>query len=451
MIRPESLADRKTTPMTKFFKITVAILFLALTNTGFPRGGSSSSTSRSKSSFSSSAKSSFSSASSSPYVSSKTDKAAAAASNQSGGSLTRSQAIASDKGTNPVTGSQSSNVSQSPPLNGARLPDGSYAPIYRDDSRGGYGYWDSLGHWILWSQLMQPRQTVIVNNYGDQGWATSSTYRGSGYSSHGGLILLILFIVVIGIAIWYYRSQTKEDSNLNDLEGIDQEPISKAPAGGEDLSKQNPEFQKWKRVTLGSILILKDLQALDDSRKEGRGMAGMNYTLTKKIHIQNAEGVNHWLFLVLNSNAQNLLMLVKASGGETDKRVYYEAEGFEAGTREDLLENQSYLFQAPENPADFDPAELKYATEIARTEAGKEILYTLKRQHEQTGRVKETPEGVSNLYGTIVEYGSGDPTDNPELLVLEIGKTADNGNIQLYLGAAISDSEVEILPNRESI
>jgi hypothetical protein len=74
-------------------------------------------------------------------------------------------------------------------------------PVYYD--RGGYGFWDEAGKWILISSVvnsMNQPQRVYVNNTG----YTDSSYGYSANSNETGLgatLIIFTLIVVVGIIV----------------------------------------------------------------------------------------------------------------------------------------------------------------------------------------------------------------------------------------------------------
>jgi hypothetical protein len=175
----------------------------------------------------------------------------------------------------------------------------------------------------------------------------------------------------------------------------------------------------------------------------------MDYKVDKVSYMENAQGTNHWLFVWLSGD-QDLVLLIKEAGKKTDKRVYLAAEDFQPGTRKGLIANDGeWLFQPPADlTVEPDWPNLKFTTEIIRnTGDGERLSYLIKSQGEQSGPYREIPEGVGKLVATLVEYWTDGKTDNPELLILELGAASQTAstNIQMYLGASIRDSEIRRL------
>lgn len=308
----------------------------------------------------------------------------------------------------------------------------------------------------MWSSFSQPH-TTIVNNYGD-GYSGSS----SGYSSTpskpvdwSGLwtffLWLIIGVLIFGTIVfginWYNNSQQRPaydpetDYNHRMAPTTPKDDYEAIPLAQPVKTK----FEKWCEVLTGSIITLKDAQALKDCQDHGIPISkGMQYTVLKTVTIETQKGLVKYRFFFLEYASQGIILLIKEAGGHCDHRVYFEAPGFVQGTRQDMLDSdQAYLFQQPEHSSSALP-DLLYTTQVFREEEGNALTYALKQQGEQTGPAKEDPLGVPRCVGTIVEYISQDKTDNPELLVLETGAN-ESTHIQLFLGAAIRPSEIEVL------
>ena len=84
------------------------------------------------------------------------------------------------------------------------------------------------------------------------------------------------------------------------------------------------------------------------------------------------------------------------------------------------------------NPSNFDPGELRYSTTVRQTvpkDGGgeTEVVYELKEQGELQCSYRETPprSGMSGeLFATIAEYHAAQKVQNPEFLVLEVGRSS---------------------------
>lgn len=89
--------------------------------------------------------------------------------------------------------------------------DGSYRPVYYDQQRGGYGYWDALGTFIIYDALTDAAQKsnpVIINTAAPNGVTTTTTasaHRNSGSSAGSIFGVLVVLAVVGGVVIYVAR------------------------------------------------------------------------------------------------------------------------------------------------------------------------------------------------------------------------------------------------------
>jgi hypothetical protein len=188
---------------------------------------------------------------------------------------------------------------------------------------------------------------------------------------------------------------------------------------------------------------------MEDSQKRGEGFTGIRYAVEGSALAEDSEGFGAWAMLTLNDHHQKLLLVVKSVDNEIDHRIYYPSDDFHPARREDVVKRGDvWLFEAPETPNDFDPADLQYTAEIVqKTQAG-ELAYVRKTEGERHAEYSETParSGVQDLIATIVEYSTSGSTENPELMVLEIGAASRRtGEVTLYLGCPIRESEIDVL------
>jgi len=397
-----------------------------------------------------------SSASSSPSAAaSAADSALATKVNRAGNTTSRNAAIDQQAvrtyPTEPVT--RPSDVPW-----GQTLPNGGYAPIYYDSAHQGYGFWNAAGQWMMWSAIMNSGH----NNY----------YYGSGYGGYGpgyaapyhhNSILPILFgLLIIGgivvAALYIYRMHSEEISSC-----LDRNPqpdafstyATSTPSRPMTSSSTQPPAQRpaclapWLWFPPGSFITLSDNQSMEDSQKRGEGFHGIRFAVESTIVADDTEGFGAWVMVQLNDNHQRLMLVVKAVDNALDHRIYYANEDFHPARREEVVRRgDTWLFEAPEDANNFEAADLRYAAEIVQTLGERVVTYVRKDQGERHANATETPNplGLTQQIATIVEYATSDATDNPELLVLEIGAASRRtGEITLYLGCPIRESEIDIL------
>ena len=339
---------------------------------------------------------------------------------------------------------------------GQTLPNGGYAPIYYDSAHQGYGFWNAAGQWMMWSALMN---SGGHNNY----------YYGSGYGpGYGGgygyapyphhsiwptlLGLLILGGIVVA-AIYIYRQHSDEIAS-----SLDRNPqpdtFASYATNARPMSSSTPvsrpaSLAPWLHFPPGSFITLSDSQSMEDSQKRGEGFQGIRFAVESTLVADDTEGFASWVMLQLNDNHQRLMLVVKAVDNALDHRIYYANEDFHPARREEVVRRgDTWLFEAPEDEHNFEAADLRYAAEIVQTVGERVITYVRKDQGERHANATETPNplGLTQQIATLVEYATSDATDNPELLVLEIGAASRRtGEVTLYLGCPIRESEIDIL------
>ena len=340
---------------------------------------------------------------------------------------------------------------------GQTLPNGGYATIYYDSAHQGYGFWNAAGQWMMWSAIMN---SGGHNNY----------YYGSGYGpGYGGgygapyqhhsiwptLLGLLILGVIILAAIYIYRQHSDEIASSLDRNPQPDAFASYATSARPMSSNIPPPVSRpanlapWLHFPPGSFITLSDSQSMEDSQKRGEGFQGIRFAVESTLVADDTEGFASWVMLQLNDNHQRLMLVVKAVDNAIDHRIYYANEDFRPARREEVVRSgDTWLFEAPKDANNFEPADLRYAAEIVQTIGERVITYVRKDQGERHANATETPNplGLTQQIATVVEYSTSDATDNPELLVLEIGAASRRtGEITLYLGCPIRESEIDIL------
>jgi len=340
---------------------------------------------------------------------------------------------------------------------GQTLPNGGYAPIYYDSAHQGYGFWNAAGQWMMWSAIMNSGH----NNY----------YYGSGYGGYGpgygapyhhNSILPTLFgLLIIGgivvAAIYVYRMHSEEIASCLDRNPQpDAFSTYAASSSNRPMTSSTPPpaqrpacLAPWLRFPPGSFITLSDNQSMEDSQKRGEGFKGIRFAVESTMVADDTEGFGSWVMVQLNDNHQRLMLVVKAVDNAIDHRIYYANEDFHPARREEVIRRgDTWLFEAPEDEHNFEAADLRYAAEIVQTVGERVVTYVRKDQGERHTNATETPNplGLTQQIATIVEYATSDATENPELLVLEIGAASRRtGEVTLYLGCPIRESEIDIL------
>lgn len=333
-----------------------------------------------------------------------------------------------------------------------QLPSGQHAPVYRDDSRGGTGFFDGVGKWILLSSVMNNSGFGGNRPYygGNNGYQAPQTGVASSSSSGGGgggwivvLGALVLIVLVIaGIAV--FRSSMAPRPGQVGGQAI--------TALGEDTganAKPRTALEEWTRLQPGTFVTLSDAQAIADSQKRGGGVRGIDYTVETVGVAKDVEGFATWVFATLYDGHQRLMLMIKGDESAMEHRVYFPMEDFRPARREALLaRGDHWLFEEPENSQNASPDRLRFAAEIPYAVDGAQAVYVRKDHGERHADYTETPApgGLGEMLATIAEYSTSDPAENPELLVLEIASLkARTGEVTLYLGAPLRNSEVELV------
>ena len=352
---------------------------------------------------------------------------------------------------------------------GAMLPNGGYASIYYNPMYHNYGFWDSLGHFVLWNSILNGGANHYYYYNSGPGYGGGYGYNSYGnpygqpvYARSGGSsIMPVLFgLVLIGALIaigmyFYYKhaAEVAEQYQAHAAYGYG----APAPTPPMNMSVQRPQpvpqrsaiLQPWLNFPPGSFITLSDAQSMADSQKRGQGFKGIRYAVESHAVADDTEGFGTWVFLTLNDNVQKLLLTIKGVDNAIDYRIYYADETFRPARREEVVRRGDlWLFEPPENENDFDPAELQYTAEITQKTDADELVYVRKDQGERHADYRETPQrsGAAGLLATIVEYSTASPTDNPELMILEVGaESRRTGEVSMYLGTSISESEIDVL------
>ncbi|GAB6904581.1 hypothetical protein DESC_740051 [Desulfosarcina cetonica] len=215
----------------------------------------------------------------------------------------------------------------------------------------------------------------------------------------------------------------------------------------------NPDF--WRDVQPGSIVVLSDAQALVEAVRQGLdGDGGLNYEVKRILRVKSLNDLAEWMLLRLEG-ADDVWLMVKIAGQAVDLRIYFEVPEFPAGNRADLIAAEMYwLFEDPGPDWQAKYNDLKFTDRIDIDQGpGNQGPATQTRYHvkpfgAQYGTCTELPSepGAAPSLATIVEYLTADPTDNPELLILELGGEGDphGGYIQMMLGCSMAPSDVRV-------
>ncbi len=349
---------------------------------------------------------------------------------------------------------------------------------------GGYGYYHPLTHaWIMYDMMADAAMmNMMMSNRGYYYGAPPPVVYTSYFPWGFFFFFIFAFIVVAIIVSSIRRRRAQEVVYVDPYSGATvietyEEPVyapapPSAPVYGSapvyhtpDRHVEEPVFSigsPWGGITLDSVIMLSDQQAIQDSIKAGNGAVPRNYTVVGIRTIVEQRQMATWKLYRLNDSEQELWLMAKMVDGATDLRVYYALpdDSFHPGNRRDLIERgDTWLFQQPADPQHFTYDALEYTYAITGpSEDGKPpVTFALKEQGVLNGAMTaEPPEpGIVNpIFVTLAEYQAPDgATDNPELLLLEIGGVDIDGNgdnpygglITLWQGAAMDENEIEVL------
>ncbi len=224
--------------------------------------------------------------------------------------------------------------------------------------------------------------------------------------------------------------------------------------------KDSPRF--WRDIRPGSTVTLSDEQSIADSMKRGEGVKGMDYIVESVLKIRQEDGLAEWLLLKLDDEEQDVYLAVKIVDNDFSLLIYFEPVEFPPGNRRDIVERgDTWIFQEPDNPDDFEYDELEFVSEIIWNvdveEEGevveREITYRIKGQGVLYGSSTHDPTqaGLVRIMAAVVEYTADKDCANPELMLLELGGEhgEEGGLISMLVGCRINKTEVDVLKSRK--
>jgi hypothetical protein len=216
---------------------------------------------------------------------------------------------------------------------------------------------------------------------------------------------------------------------------------------------KDPNF--WEDIKPGSVVVVNDAQAMLEALKRGLDAeGGVNYEIKRVLRLKELNSLATWILLKLEG-IDEIWFMVKIVGREVDHRIYFEVPEFTPGNRADMIAREMYwLFEDP--GPDWQEAynDLKYSgiinidTDPGGQGQATKTTYQQKPFGEMHSRCSELPkQPASDEYlATLVEYSSADGTDNPELLILELGgeEAQEGGYIMMMLGCAASTADLRV-------
>ncbi|MBZ0264406.1 hypothetical protein K8I28_07030 [bacterium] len=221
------------------------------------------------------------------------------------------------------------------------------------------------------------------------------------------------------------------------------------------MNKQSPE--SWRSLKPGSTITLSDKITLEEAMKRGEGVLAQDYIIKKLFIVQHAEGLAEWIFYKIESEDEDLWLLVKAVDDKLEFRVYTEPEvdEFEPGDRKNLIDNEQYwLFIEPEDPDNFEFDDLEFTDAFLwefEDDDGNlvEANYSQKNVGIQYGSGRYIPaeRGLTDMFTSIIEFKGDSEYEYTEALIMEIGgeTSKEGGWITLMLGYTINETDIDIL------
>ena len=341
---------------------------------------------------------------------------------------------------------------------------------------GSYGYMQN-GSWVayntfrdvaLLSMLMrsngyvygESQQSQVADEFGEGAGERQSapSRQPSSFGTGTGLAILLL---MVGMGAMFPRGRGGYQPARNRAAGHGKF-LSTLPATANKENRLNTDISPysarfWRNLKVGSTIILKDEQTLQDMIDRGETItAGRDYVLEEAWRIRESRDVAEWQFLRIRSphDEDATWLQVKSAGDQISAGVYFEADGFQPGNRRDLLDqNHFWVFNEPKNPASYQVLDLNYASHLyfnlELDGEVREVEFTKIGNQEYHGHAQADPPVKDNdrMAGTVAEYETMLPVPNPRVVFFEAGlPNGDGGLIRMLQGSEIRVSAIEVLP-----
>lgn len=225
------------------------------------------------------------------------------------------------------------------------------------------------------------------------------------------------------------------------------------------LDLRSPDF--WRSVRPGSTVVLKDEQTLADMIESGEALAtGRDYNVEEIWRVKESRDVAEWQFFRIRSphDEDATWLMVKSAGDELSAGVYFEADGFTPGNRDELLQQEMFwVFAEPRDPNNYRVLDLHFAQHlyfnVDLNGEAREAEFAKMGNLEFHGKATADPApgnlGFSDstrMMGTVVEYLTTMPVPNPKVVFLETGVPNERGGlIRMLQGADIPVGDIEVL------
>ncbi len=348
---------------------------------------------------------------------------------------------------------------------------------------GGYGYMQN-GSWVAYSALRDITMLSLLmrqNSYvypqdrsttGVGGNDSGETRTQSGFGMGTGILVLLLIVGAWAMipkrrgAQRYYqggaapRQMGGRGWPPTDAPATLQPATPRESSMTSDFDLRSARF--WRTLRPGSTVILKDEQTLADMIAGGEAIAtGRDYNLEEIWRIRESRDIAEWQFFRIRSphDEDATWLMIKSAGEEISAGVYFEADGFQSGNRENLLQQELYwVFAEPRDAENYKVLDLQFAPHLyfnvdVDGEA-KEVEFAKMGNLEFHGNATADPPianasfAESNrMVGTVAEYQTMLPVPNPKVVFFEAGVPNEQGGlIRMVQGSDISIGDIEVLP-----
>ena len=216
---------------------------------------------------------------------------------------------------------------------------------------------------------------------------------------------------------------------------------------------KDPSF--WQDINPGSVVVLNDAQAMVEAVKRGLDAdGGLNYDAKRILRLKELNNLAEWVLLKLEG-VDEVWFMAKIVGQEVDLRIYFEVPEFVTGNRADMISNKMYwLFDDPGPDWQSTYNDLKFSSIINIDQAATGSGAAARTSYQQKpfgamyGRYTELPSQseLDDHFAAVVEYSTADKSDNPEMLILELGGEdgREGGYIMMLLGCSVNSSDVRV-------
>ena len=215
----------------------------------------------------------------------------------------------------------------------------------------------------------------------------------------------------------------------------------------------------WRGVRPGDLVVLSDASTLIARMQEGKGPTPESYEIQSSLVLKQMNNLAEWRMfkltertLVSSSPPATLWLSAKIVDKNISLSLLRDAPDWDPATRQELVDKDVlFLFNAPNNPDNFEYDELTYTDNVNVTNAdindNAPTDFYMKPQREQHAQATWTPaqSGISDQIATLVEYSTEANRNfkDTELTILELGK-ADNGVIHMLVGRPLASVDVNI-------